>query len=162
MPLNLDLGAIPNSTAPAVRAYLFEALTQYLTPDPLNADAGLLVCYDDPGPYQPEDVIAIGEVMRAFEPGSFVGNGGAGYLRERYTVAIVLDVYRGGDDALTVYTRAQLLADTIVAIVRADLSLGGNVLKADLHSDSGHGEWDPEHKGRHWLSEVVVSAYAQI
>lgn len=153
---------IPSSTAPDVRQWIFDQCTQYMTPDPGNPDANLMVCFDDPGPYQPDDIVAIGEVVRAFEPGSFVGGGGAKWLKERYTITVTIDVYRGTDDANAVYRRAQLLADTVVAIVRNDLSLGGNVITGKPLADSGKGEWDPDHKGRHWLSTVEISCYAQI
>lgn len=158
----MPLLSVPSSTGPAVRQWLYDRCIEYLTPDPLNPSADLLVCFDEPGPSQPDDVIAIGEINRSFEPSSFVGGGGAGWLAERYTVTIVVDVFRGGDDSQTAYTRCQLLADTIIAIVRTDLTAGGNVLVSTPHSNSGHGEWDPGHLGRHWLQEVVISFYARI
>lgn len=153
---------IPSSTAPAVRQYLFDQLTAALTPDPNNLTADLLVCIDGPGPNQPDDIVSIGAVVRTFEPGSFVGNGGAGWLRERYTITIEIDVFRGGDDANTTYARAQALADGVVAVVRQDVSLNNLILTATPVSDTGSAEWDDEHLGRHAVSEVVISCYAQI
>jgi hypothetical protein len=153
---------IPSSTVPAVRRWLFNQLTSALTPDPNNARASLLVCVDGPGPNEPDDIVSIGSVNRTFEKGSFVGSGGAGWLRERYTITIEIDCYRGGDDPLAVAERAQVLADGVVAVVRSDLTLGGNVLISTPLSDDGSGEWDENHLGRHWTQTVTVSCFAQI
>lgn len=153
---------IPTSNAPAVREWLFNQFNTYMTPDPLNPDATLGIFYDDPPPGQQDDLVIIGEVTRQLEFSSFVGSGGAGWLAERFTVAITIDVYRGGDDAPAVYTRGQLLADTVQAIVRNDLTAGGNVSTATPHSESGHGEWDESHMGRHWTTEIEISCYARI
>jgi hypothetical protein len=153
---------VPSSTAPAVRRWLFNQLTAVLAPDPNNARASLLVCVDGPGPEQPDDIVSISGTARTFEKGSFVGNGGAGWLRERYTITVEIDVFRGGDDPLTVAERGQALADGVIAVVRSDLTLGGNVLISSPQSDDGAGEWDENHLGRHWTQTVTVSCFAQI
>lgn len=153
---------IPTSTAPAVRQWLYNQLTATLAQDADSPTSGLLICFDDPGPYRADDIVAIGKVSRSFEKGNFVGNGGAGWLRERYTITVTIDVYRGGDDPNGVYTRAQALADGVVNVVRADLTAGKNVLSATPKSDDGEGEWDPGNKGRHWTSTVEISCFAQI
>lgn len=153
---------IPSSTAPASRLWLFNQLTAVLTPDPLSPTSSLLVCYDDPGPNQPDDIVSIGGVTRTFEPGSFVGGGGAGWLKERYTITVAIDVFRGGDDAQSTYARAQVLADGVVAVVRSDLTLGNNVITATPVSDSSEGEWDQDHLGRHVTSTIEISCLAQI
>ena len=156
------MGTIPTSTAPAARQWLYDQCTAELPTDPNNPNASLLVCFDEPGPYEADDIVAIGEVVRSFEPGAFVGGGGAKWLKERYSVMVTIDVYRGGDYANVVYARAQALADGVVNVVRSDLSLGGNVLVAKPVLDSGKGEWDPQHLGRHWTSTVEISVFAQI
>lgn len=153
---------IPSSTAPAARQWIYEQLSTALTPDPLSPSSSLLVCYDDPGPNQPDDIVSIGDVTRAFEASSFVGSGGAGWLAERYSITITIDVFRGGDDAQSTYTRAQLLADGVVNAIRADISLGGAVLTATPMSDHAQGSWDEEHEGRHVTSTIEVSCYARI
>jgi hypothetical protein len=157
-----DILNIPGSASADVRVWLYDQFTQYMTPDPLSPDSELLICYDEPGPNQPDDIVVIGEVTRAIEFSAFVGNGSAGYMSERFTIAIQIDVYRGGDDAPAVHARARLLADTVIAIVRNDLTAGGNVLKSDIHSDNGHGTWDAGHMGRHWLQEVELSFFKRI
>jgi hypothetical protein len=154
--------AIPRSTAPAARKWLFDQLTATLTPDPDNPAASLLVCYDDPGPNQPDDIVSVNNVARTFEAGAFVGSGGAGWLKERYTITVSIDVFRGGDDAQATYARAQVLADGVVDVVRSDLSLGGAVLTATPVSDSAEGEWDADHLGRHVTSTIEISCFAQI
>lgn len=154
--------SIPNSTAPAARSWIYNQCVATLTPDPLSPSSSLLVCYDDPGPNQPDDIVAIGAVARTFESGSFVGNGGAGWLKERYTITVTIDVFRGGDDAQATYARAQVLADGVVAAVRSDLTLGGAVLTATPLADNSEGEWDPEHLGRHVTSTIEISCFAYI
>jgi hypothetical protein len=154
--------SIPSSTAPAARRWLYAQLNSALTPDPLSPQSSLLVCYDEPGPNQPDDIVSIGPVARTFEPGSFVGNGEAGWLKERYTITVTIDVFRGGDDAQATYERSQALADGVVAAVRADLTLGGAVLTATPLADNAEGEWDQEHLGRHVTSTIEISCLAYI
>jgi len=153
---------IPTSTAPAARQWLYDQLSATLTPDPLSPASQLLVCFDEPGPNQPDDIVSVGDVNRAFEPGSLVGGGGPGWLRERYTITITVDVFRGGDDAQGCYRRAQLLADGVVNAVRSDLTLGGAVITATPMSDAATGEWDQDHLGRHVTSTIEISCLAQI
>ena len=153
---------IPASSAPAARAWLFAQITAALTPDPLSPTSSLLVCYDDPGPNQPDDIVSIGKVQRTLSTNSMVGSGGAGYLEERYTVEIEIDVFRGGDSAQVAYTRAAHLADGVVAVVRSDLSLGGAVVSARPVSDVTEVAWDDEHRGQHATCTVDVTCYQRI
>lgn len=139
---------IPASTAGAARSYLFQSLTAQLAPDMLNKSASLLVCYDDPGPHQPDDIVSVGKVERHISVSSLVGGGGAGWLSESYTIEINIEVYRGGDDPQAVYDRAASLCDAVVAIVRADPSLGGLVLQARPISSSHSVTWVEESMGR--------------
>lgn len=145
---------IPVSTAPAVRQYLYNALTAQLTPDPLNTRASLLVCFDDPGPNQPDDIVSVGKVDRQIAVNSLVGSGGAGWLEERYTVEISVWVFRGGDDAQAAFARSAVLADGVVSAVRADPSLGNLVLVARPSMSTHEVTWDDEHSGRN--AEVVL------
>jgi hypothetical protein len=145
---------IPNSTAPAVRQWLFDQCTKLLAPDPLNAHASLLVCFDAPGPNEPDDIVAVGKVRRTLAPGAMVGGGGAGWLDETYTVEIVIDVFRASDSGQVAYSRAMDLANSVIAIVRSDLSLGGNVVRAQPKGDDAEVNWDPEHGGK--LATVIV------
>jgi hypothetical protein len=153
---------IPASTAPAVRRYLFAQLTAQLTPDPLSPRSSLIVCYDEPGTNDPDDIVCVGKVNRNISLGSFVGSGGAGWLDETYSVEIQVDVFRGGDDAQAAYERAALLSDQVIAIVRADPSLGNNVnlSRPTLHETEV--SWDATHMGRHATSTIEIECVQRI
>lgn len=155
-----DLGDIPPSTAVAVREYLFTSLVAVIPADKANGSS-LQVVYDDPSPYRADDLVAVGDVHLDYEPGAFVGSGGRGWLRERYTVAITIDVFRGGDNALMTFNRAQYLSDLVCAVVRYDVSLGGLVITATPRSSAIQSEWDPDAKGRHSVATVEISCFAQ-
>lgn len=169
MPITLaDLAIIPPSTAETAREYMFTNLTNILPPDTANGSS-LLVCYDEPGPDQPDDVVSIGGVSLDYEFGSFVGSGGAGWLRERYSLNIIVDVFRGGDNAQMTFARAQYLSDLVMALVRYDVTLGtqGNgagqpqIITATPKTSSVESEWDEEHKGRHSVANIEISIFAQ-
>jgi hypothetical protein len=153
---------IPASSAPVARKYLYDALNLALTPDPLSTKSSLLVCYDQPGPNQPDDIVSVGKVHRQIGVSAMVGDGGAGWLEENYTVEVLVDVFRGGDSAPAAYNRASGLVDAIVAVVRADLSLGGAVLRAKPMSDLTEVEWDDDHGGQRATSTLEVSCYQRI
>lgn len=153
---------IPSSSAPAARLWLFGQLSIALTPDPLSKTSSLLVCFDQPGPNQPDDIVSVGKVNRRLGVNSMVGGGGAGWLEENYTVDIVIDVYRGGDSAQAAYTRATDLVAGAIAVVRADPSLGGSVLIAKPTSDLTEVEWDEEHGGQHATATLEITCYQRI
>jgi hypothetical protein len=154
--------SIPASTVTAARAYLFSALTAQLQPDPVNTRASLVVCYDIPGPNQPDDIVAIGRVTRQINFNSLVGGGGAGWLEERYALTITVDVFRAGDEDQAAYTRAAALSDAICAVVRTDPSLGGIVLTARPLSDDTEVEWDDAHMGKHATCELQIECFQRI
>ena len=153
---------IPGSTAVAARQYLYDTLTATLTPDPLSKTSQLLVCFDEPGEYQPDDIVTVGRVERTINPNSLVGGGGAGWLEETYTVEIDIEVYRGGDDPQGTYTRASALTDQIVAAVRADPSMGGAVLVCKPIASNLDVAWDEAHKGRLASGTVTFQCYQRI
>lgn len=153
---------IPGSSSPAVRKYLFDQLTANLTPDPNVTTARLLVCYDQPGPDQPDDIVSVGKVQRQIGVSSLVGGGGAGWLDERYTVEIEIDVYRGSDDAQYVYQRASDLADAAISVIRTDPSLGGLVITARPHTSNHEVTWDDQHMGRHGTVTIEVECFQRI
>jgi hypothetical protein len=155
-----DLAVIPQSTAIAVRAYMYTNLTNVLPADEANG-CNLAVVYDEPGPYEADDIVSVGNVTLDYEPGSLVGSGGAGWLRERYTLTIIADVYRGGDNAQMTFARAQYLSDLICAVVRYDPSLDELVISATPKASIVESEWDEEHKGRHSTATVEISIFAQ-
>jgi hypothetical protein len=157
----VDVSPIPPSNAPAARQWLFDQCTGLIKSDSSDPRLSLLVCLDAPGPYQADDIVSIGDISLEYEPGSFVGSGGAGWLRERFLIKVDVDVYRGGDNAALTFTRAQLLADFVAAICRADLTMGGNVTTATPHSVDIESEWDDQHAGRHSVAKLEISCYAQ-
>lgn len=156
------MATIPTSTAPAARTWLYDQFTAQIAPDPGSPQSSLLICYDDVGTNAPDDVVIVGAVTRAIGVNSMVGGGGVGWLDERYTVTVTIDVFRGGDDAAAVFTRACLLLDQVCAIVRTDPTLGGTVLTGRPSTSQAEGEWDDEHMGRHMLITVDVECYARI
>lgn len=153
---------IPKSTAPAARRYLFEQFTAQIAPDPDSPRSSLLVCYDVPGPDEPDDIIAVGTVTRQINVNSMVGSGGAGWLDERYTIAVIIDVFRGGDDQAATFDRASTLMDQVCAIVRTDPTLGGAVLTARPVTSQTDGEWDSDNLGRHTVVTLDIDCYARI
>lgn len=134
---------IPASSIPAARTYIHDGLQVQLA-----GAQNLLVCYDEPGPYQPDDIIVVGEVHQTYSPEQTVGSGGRLWLREDYTVSVIISVYRGGDDPAAVFARGRQLADLVVAVVRADPSLGGAVDRARPSTVSHVSAWNEEHSGR--------------
>jgi hypothetical protein len=153
---------IPSSSAPAARRFLFDQLTAQLTPDPAFPKSQLLVVYDSPGPFQPDDIVAVGKVHRQINPNSLVGSGGAGWLEESYQIEILIDVFRGGDYAQATFERAVALTDAVCAAVRSDPSLGGAVLSARPTTSTHDSEWDDEHKGRRCVSALEIDCYQRI
>lgn len=153
---------VPGTTAVAVRRYLFDTLTATLAPDPLSKTSDLLVCYDEPGPYQPDDIVSVGKVERTINTNSMVGGGGAGWLEESYTVDVDIEVFRGGDDPQGVFTRTSDLIDQIAAVAREDPSLGERVLVCKPTASTCEVEWDEEHKGRLGNGSITFSCYQRI
>ncbi|MFF1597690.1 hypothetical protein ACFVYV_09360 [Streptomyces mirabilis] len=153
---------IPQTTAPAVRQWLYDQCTASLTPDPVNTRASLLVVFDQPGPNEPDDIVAIGKVRRQLNVGAMVGGGGAGFLDEHYTVEIIIDVFRGSDSGQVAYSRATDLANAVIAIVRSDLTLGGHVIKSQPKGDDTEVEWDTEHGGKRACVTVEIECVTRI
>lgn len=149
--MTTPIGDIPASSIPAARNWILAQLqAQY------PESSGVLVCLDEPGPYQPDDIISIGDVHQTYSPEQTVGSGGQGWLREDYTITVTVDCYRGGDDAAGVFAAARALADMVVAVVRSDPSLGGAVDRARPGSVTHTGGWDEEHKGRQTVIDLGI------
>lgn len=151
--------SVPVSTIPGVKGYVFDQLVARAE---LIGDT-ILVCYDEPGPYQPDDIVSVGDVARTVEPVGMVGSGGQGWLGEKYRLDVTVDCFRGGDDARTVFERACALADVVVDAVRLDPSLGGRVIESYPSTGSYQSDWlTHEETGAHMgrSARVVVSIYA--
>jgi hypothetical protein len=153
---------IPTSSAPVVRQWFYDTLTAQLTPDPVSTTSSLLVCFDSPGPGQPDDIVSVGKTTNQIGVMALVGGGGAGWLDERYTVEITVEVYRGGDDAQAAYSRASALCDAVIAAVRTDPSLGGRVIEARPHSVSIDVEDEDTHMGRRATGLLEIECFQRI
>lgn len=149
--MTTPIGNIPASSIPAARSWILAGLQAQLASSPK-----VLVCLDDPGPNQPDDIVSVGDVTQTYSPESTVGTGGPGWLREDYTITVTVDCFRGGDVASEVFAAARTLADLVVAVVRSDPSLGGAVARARPGTVQHAGEWDEEHMGRHVVIDVGV------
>ena len=152
--------SIPTSSIPAARAYLLSQLQATLTQDPADPTAELLIDLDQPGTHEPADIVWIGDVHQTYSPHATVGNGGALWLREDYTVEITISVVRSGDDgttalAQTVFTRARYLADQIVNVVRSAPDLGGAVDRARPGGVTHQSSWTTDGQGRE--TEIQIS-----
>lgn len=151
------MATIPDPTVPAAKSYLYtQTLAQPLFAEPV------LVCYDEPGPYQADDIVTFGTVHWHPAVNSGVGSGGAGWLEERYDIEVTVDVYRGGDDAKTAFERAAALWAGVLQVLRADPSLGGIVLVAKPSPATYTTTHEEAHKG--WISRVdaVIECYQRI
>lgn len=122
----------------------------------------LLVCLDEPGPNQPDDIVSVGAINRDIGTNSLVGGGGAGWLEEKYRITVDIEVYRGGDDPQRVCERTSALADGITYSVRTDPTMGGNVLIARPVTSTYDGGWDDDHLGRIGSATVVIECYQRI
>ncbi|MFB7905230.1 hypothetical protein ACFC1T_02210 [Kitasatospora sp. NPDC056076] len=147
---------IPSSSIPAARAWLLAQLQATLTADPQSPASELLVCDGEPGPWQPDDIVYLGDVHQTYSPHANSGSGGAQWLTEDYTVTVHIDIFRGGDNPVAVFARARALADAVVAVVRADPSLGGAVDRARPASATHATGWEADHKGRTAAIELHI------
>jgi hypothetical protein len=111
-----------NSTAPGAKQYLFDQITAAVAP--------VLVAWNDPLGVGADDLVVVGAIRRTIRPGAIVGGGGTGWLHEEYRVEVYVGSSRGGDNPAAADTACAALVDAVIAVVRADPSLGGRVLRA--------------------------------
>lgn len=142
---------IPASSIPAARAWILDGLQTQLADQP-----AVLVCLDEPSTDEPDDIISVGDVQQTYSPESVVGSGGPHWLREDYTITVIIDCFRGGDDAAAVFARARELADLVVAVVRSDPSLGGAVDRGKPGSVQHTSAWTEDHMGRQTVIELGI------
>ena len=145
----------PVSTIPAVKAYLVALITTAVN------DTTVLICYDDPGTNQPDDIIAVRDVEQTLAPYELVGGGGAGWLYETYKVEIVVDVYRGGDFPQLVFERACALVAIVENAIRADPSLAGRVVTARPAGTHYASSWEDDGKGRTCAAAMTIDVEAR-
>lgn len=149
----------PVSTVPAVKAWLY---TQLQTACTAATGVDLLVRYGDPGPFDPEDVVSLGDVARrATEPFAITGSLGTGSIHEEYDVNVDVDVMRGGTDAGQEATeRAWTLVSQIENAMRADPTAGGHVYLSYPSTSDDRGEWDDQHSFYRVTVTVSLTAKA--
>lgn len=134
---------VPASSVPAVKAALMTKIATQV------ADSSVLISYDVPGTFQPDDIIVVGDVERTASPVAMIGSGQAGFMHEDYTVQITVSVFRGGDIAQTAFERAYALNDAVETAVRNDMTLGvARVLTAKPTRTLEQSRWDDSHLGR--------------
>lgn len=151
---------IPGSITKAAKAWIFSALDAALSADSGNS---FLVCYDEPGPNQPDDIVSVGAVDRTLARAGMVGSLGAGAFQDTITVHVIVSVYRGGDVAQTVFERACDLIDGVIDVIRADPTLGGIALRAWPKSFVvGAAAWEEDHKGRVSETDIPIECTAII
>ena len=131
---------------------------------PVDGADALLVCYDSPGTYQPNDMVAVGAVTREITTAGMAGSMSvAGTLHETFTIDVIVSVYRGGDQAQVVWERADDLVESVIGIVRADPTLGGTVLLAfPDRVDEPAAAWEDSHNGRVCECHVSIMCTALI
>lgn len=154
---------IPVSTAPAVRTYLFNAVTTAVAAR-AYADPGVQVSLgelSDPEDYS--DIIVIGKtVIRTPNVHRMVGSGGPHWLREDYTVSIHItcaDMH--SPDFVAVDARGYELLALVETVVRADPGLGGLVIVAKPGPSHAESEYDSNHSGAICLIESAINIHAE-
>lgn len=151
---------IPGSITKAAKAWIYSALVAALTP---VTGESLLVCYDEPGPNQPDDIVSVGAVDRSITRAGMIGSLGAGAFQDTVTVHVTVSVYRGGDEAKTVFERACDLIDAVIDVIRADPTLGGIALRAwPKNFVVGEAAWEEDHKGRVSETDIPIECTALI
>ncbi len=115
-----------SSAVPALKAAFVTAIRN------LSGITGtdVLVCYGEPGKYQPNDIIAVLDVSSTHSPATISPNRSR---EEEITANVMVSCFRGGDDPLgetqqLVTDRAWALTNLIVDYVQAtDPTIGGTV-----------------------------------
>lgn len=154
--------AIPTSTVPAVKTYVYNTfVTAAATvPAPLADETQLLVVYGTPTDYTPDDMILVGDVVREVLPNAIVGSGGQFALHEKYKVEYWVDVWRGGDQMQTVDQRAYTILGALEQALRTDPSFGGLVLEAWPLNSESVSDWDDGNKGRNCRIKAEIDVFA--
>lgn len=145
-----------SSSVAAAKAYLVTNIKlQAACADPV------LVTYDDPGPYEPDDIVMVGRIEGQSIPGRLTGGlGVTGALTEEYFIEVTVSCYRGGDQAQTAFEQGCTLTDAVVAVVRADATLGGNLVESwPAQTRHEPAVWDADHKGR--VAEVTLHIFCR-
>lgn len=154
---------IPISVAPAVRTYIYSAVTAAVTKENYT-DPGVYVALgelSDPEDYS--DIIVIGKtVIRTPEVQRMVGSGGQHWAREQFSVSVHItcaDLH--SPDFVAVDARGYGLLALVETAVRDDPSLGGLAIVAKPGPSHSESEYDPNHGGAICLIESVINVHAE-
>lgn len=150
---------IPISSVPAARSWLVTTLQASLTAE---SGSGLYVGSAPPGTNIPNDGVVVGRVDRSIDISSLVGGAGKGFLNEAYSIAVEIEVLRGGDNPDLAFDRATALADGVISAVRTDPTMGGSVLWAKPTASTCEVDWSDDHMGRLASATVQISCFQRI
>lgn len=156
-----------SSTAPGVKHHLFDQLTAAVVPLQTPGLSPVLVGWNDSLGAGVDDLVLAGPIRRRILPGAMVGGGGDGWLHEQYTIEFYVGSVRGGDNPIEADTQCAALVDALIAVVRADPTLGGRVLRArpgdhDLEPRPAYGEDGQAVIGYITECTVPIECYAAI
>jgi hypothetical protein len=108
-----------------------------------------------------DEAIVIRQVQRTVQRFEMSGIAPVrGALREDYVIPVEVFVWRGGDDALSVETRAWALIAAVEAAVMADRTLAGAVIDAWPEASQLVSEWDDTSSGRRAIASVDVHCWS--
>ena len=124
---------IPVSAAPTIKASLV-ALLKGCLDQGTTGDPVVLVSYNEPTVYLPDDLAIVGKVSRSFDPSRMIGSGGAGWGIEHLSVDVELSAFRGGDQPQSTEERAWHMVGLFDQALRTDPSLGGVAILAYMES----------------------------
>jgi hypothetical protein len=137
--------SIPVSSVPTAKAWLFNQLTANI--DTAGVTEQSQVVYAQPTTYLAPNIIAVDKVNREVTQAHMVGSGGAGWLREQYTIEVVISCMRGGSDFLSLETDFWALVALVESTVRTDPSLGGAVSVARPTRGDALSAFTDDHNG---------------
>jgi hypothetical protein len=150
------------STVPAAKAWLFGQLVAALAAED---DATFGVTYADAvdSANNPDDMVWLGDVSRTVQPWTMTGGlTVTGSLQEAYDLTVNVNCYRGGDQPEIVEARGWALIAEIEAVVRADPTFGGLLIRSWPTETTASVAWDEEFKGRLCSIPLTISCLASL
>lgn len=115
------------SAVKAAVAWLITAVTSNVT---AVSGHDLYVGYGEPLNDEPDDQVYLVDVRSDAQRIGMGTPTAVGAMSEADTIPLWVSVYRAGDDGKAAFERCCDVVNTIVALVRADPTLGGSVLDA--------------------------------
>lgn len=151
---------IPTSSVGPVMTYLFNHLTLGIANVGVTGTAQ--VVWAEPTTYLADNIVALGKVSREVTEAHMIGSGGAGWLREAYTIDVVVSCFRGSNDFQSLAPDLWSLISFVETTVRTDPSLGGAVSRAKPARSDGIGTWSDDHSGILYEGTVTVDCLAEL